>query len=82
MSDIPKTWDAYYDFFKGVQTNLRAQGMRGVYGLGFQVTTNGIDPNNLFNYFLIAYGGAGYRHQGRQAASRRSASQARRRSRR
>ena len=31
--------------------------MRGVYGLGFQVTTNGVDPNNVFNYFLIAYGG-------------------------
>ena len=31
--------------------------MRHVYGLGFQVTTNGGDPNNFFNYFLIAYGG-------------------------
>ena len=57
ISDIPKTWDAYYDFFKDVQTKLRDQGMRGVYGLGFQVTTNGVDPNNFFNYFLIAYGG-------------------------
>ncbi len=57
MADIPKTWDAYYDFFKDVQKKLRAQGMRQVYGLGFQVTTQGNDPNNLFNYFLIAYGG-------------------------
>ena len=57
MEDIPKTWDAYYNFFKGVQKKLRAQGMRHVYGLGFQVTTQGNDPNNLFNYFLIAYGG-------------------------
>jgi multiple sugar transport system substrate-binding protein len=57
ISDIPKTWDAYYDFFKGVQKKLREQGMRGVYGLGFQVTTNGVDPCNFFNYFLIAYGG-------------------------
>ena len=31
--------------------------MRNVYGLGFNVTTNGNDPNNVFNYFLIAYGG-------------------------
>jgi multiple sugar transport system substrate-binding protein len=54
MSDIPKTWDAYYDFFKDVQRKLRAQGERKVYGLGFQVTTNGNDPNNVFNYFLIA----------------------------
>jgi multiple sugar transport system substrate-binding protein len=59
MEDIPKTWDAYYDFFKEVQKNLRARGERKVYGLGLQVTTNGNDPNNLFNSFLIAYGGAG-----------------------
>jgi multiple sugar transport system substrate-binding protein len=57
IEDIPKTWDAYYDFFKDVQKKLRAQGTRNVYGLGFQVTTNGNDPNNTFNYFLIAYGG-------------------------
>jgi multiple sugar transport system substrate-binding protein len=59
MEDIPKNWDAFYDFFKGVQKKLRAQGTRGVYGLGFQVTTNGGDPNAFFNQFLIAYGGAG-----------------------
>jgi multiple sugar transport system substrate-binding protein len=57
VEDIPKTWDTYYDFFKDVQKKLRAQGVRNVYGLGFQVTTNGNDPNELFNYFLIAYGG-------------------------
>ena len=57
IEDIPKTWDAYWDFFKGVQTKLRDQGMRNVYGQGIQVTTNGVDPNNTFHYFLIAYGG-------------------------
>src|SRR5437773_401601 len=57
MDDIPKTWDAYYDFFKEVQKKLKAQGMRNVYGLGLNVTTNGNDPNNVFNYFLTAYGG-------------------------
>jgi multiple sugar transport system substrate-binding protein len=59
IEDIPKTWDSYYDFFKEVQKKLRAQGVRNVYGLGLQVTTNGNDPNFLFNYFLIAYGGQG-----------------------
>jgi len=59
MEDIPKTWDAYYDFFREVQKKLRTQGVRNVYGLGLNVTTNGNDPNNVFNYFLIAYGGAG-----------------------
>jgi multiple sugar transport system substrate-binding protein len=57
IEDIPKTWDAFYDFFKEVQKKLRAQGVRNVYGLGLNVTTNGGDPNNVFNYFLIAYGG-------------------------
>ena len=60
IQDIPKTWDAYYNFFKDVQKKLREQGGRNrrIYGLGFQVTTNGNDPNNVFNYFLSAYGGS------------------------
>ena len=57
MEDVPKTWDAYFDFFKKVQDNLRKQGERKVYGLGFQVTANGVDPYNLFMAFLLAYGG-------------------------
>jgi len=57
MSDIPKTWDAFYDFFKEVQKKLRAQGMRNVYGLGFQLAAIGGDSNARFNDFVIAYGG-------------------------
>jgi multiple sugar transport system substrate-binding protein len=57
MADIPKTWDAFYDFFKEVQKKLRDQRVRNVYGLGLNVTTNGNDPNQVFNYFLTAYGG-------------------------
>jgi multiple sugar transport system substrate-binding protein len=57
ISDLPKTWDAFFDFFKEVQKKLRAQGMRKVYGQGFQVTANGVDPNNLYYAFLIGYGG-------------------------
>src|SRR5499427_4040531 len=57
MTDIPKTWDAYFDFFKKVQDNLRKQGERKVYGLGFQVTANGVDPYTLFTAFMVAYGG-------------------------
>ena len=59
MEDLPKTWDAFYDFFKDVQKKLRAQGERKVYGLGFQMNTTGNDCNLLFDYFLIAYGGQG-----------------------
>src|SRR5271166_5750462 len=57
MSDMPKTWDAYYDFFKDVQKKLRAQGMRHVYAIGFQLNTTGNDSNARFNDFVIAYGG-------------------------
>jgi multiple sugar transport system substrate-binding protein len=57
MEELPKTWDAYYDFFKDVQKKLRAQGMRNVYGLGFQLNTTGNDSNARFNDFIIAYGG-------------------------
>jgi multiple sugar transport system substrate-binding protein len=57
MEDLPKTWDAYYDFFKEVQKKLRAQGMRNVYGIGFQLNTTGNDSNARFNDFIIAYGG-------------------------
>ena len=37
MADIPKTWDAFWDFFKPVQKKLREQGMRNVYALGLQL---------------------------------------------
>jgi multiple sugar transport system substrate-binding protein len=57
MEDVPQNWDAFYDFFKGVQKKLRERGMRNVYGLGFQLTTNGGDPNAFFDQWLIAYGG-------------------------
>ena len=39
--------------------------MCNVYGLGLQVTTNGDDPNNTFNYFLLSYGGQGIVTDGR-----------------
>jgi multiple sugar transport system substrate-binding protein len=57
IADAPKTWNAFWDYFKPVQTTLR-KSMRGVYSLGLQATTNGpADGNNLFVYFLAAYGG-------------------------
>jgi multiple sugar transport system substrate-binding protein len=59
MEDISKTWDEYYGFFHMVQKKLREKGERRIYGTGFSVTTNGNDPNNQFNCFLVAFGGAG-----------------------
>jgi multiple sugar transport system substrate-binding protein len=57
ISDLPKTWDAFMDFFKPVQKGLRAAGKRNVYALGYQLTTNGVDPINTFNAWMVAYGG-------------------------
>ena len=74
LSDAPKTWDAFWDFFKPVQKELRAKGMRKVYAMGLQITTVGPnDGNGLFDYFMVANGGQDIVHQGRQAAHRRSA---------
>jgi len=58
LADAPKTWDAFWDFFKPVQTELRARGRRKAYALGMQITTIGPnDGNGLFTHFLIANGG-------------------------
>jgi multiple sugar transport system substrate-binding protein len=60
ISDAPKTWDAYWDFFKPMQQKLRDQGNRNIYSLGLQMTSTGpADGNNLFHAFLIANGGNG-----------------------
>jgi ABC-type glycerol-3-phosphate transport system substrate-binding protein len=60
LSDAPKTWDAFWDFFKPMQAKLRNTGMRNIYALGMQCTTTGPnDGNNLFNHFLITNGGNG-----------------------
>jgi multiple sugar transport system substrate-binding protein len=58
LSDAPKTWDAFWDFFKPVQKELRAKGMRKIYAMGLQITTVGPnDGNGLFAYFMVANGG-------------------------
>jgi multiple sugar transport system substrate-binding protein len=60
LSDAPKTWDAFWDFFKPMQKILRDQGMRGLYAMGLQATTTGpVDGNVLFYHFLLANGGIG-----------------------
>jgi len=58
MSDIPKQWDKYFDFFEDVQKKLRAKGKR-IYGLGYSLATKDSDSTYLFNQFLVAYGGGG-----------------------
>lgn len=61
VSDLPKTWDAFWNSFKPMQAKLRQKGHRGVYSLGFQITSNGpADGNNLFYGFMLAYGGKNF----------------------
>jgi multiple sugar transport system substrate-binding protein len=60
VADAPKTWDAFWDFFKPMQKSLRDKGVRGIYALGLQATTTGpADGNAMFHQFLVAYGGNG-----------------------
>src|SRR5262245_13222298 len=60
LSDAPKTWDAFWDFFQPMQKKLRDQGRRGLYVLGLQPTTTGpADGNNTFHHFMIANGSNG-----------------------
>ena len=57
LADAPKTWDAFWDFFKPMQKKLR-ETQRNVYVHGLQPTTNGpADGNNTFHHFMIANGG-------------------------
>jgi multiple sugar transport system substrate-binding protein len=59
VADAPKTWDAFWDFYKPMQKKLR-ETIRNVYAMGLQCTTTGpADGNNMFNQFLIANGGNG-----------------------
>jgi multiple sugar transport system substrate-binding protein len=54
--DMPKTHDAYFDFFQTIQDKLRAKGKR-IYGLGYSMAAKEADSGTLFHHFLVAYGG-------------------------
>jgi hypothetical protein len=51
IEDIPQTWGAGYDFFKDAQKKLRAIGERKVYGMGFTLSSVGVDTVDQFNAF-------------------------------
>ena len=57
VSDIPKKWDAFIDFFIPVEKKLQAMGMRHIHATAFVVSTIGNDPNATLAQFLLAYGG-------------------------
>jgi hypothetical protein len=70
IEDIPKTWDAYYDFFKEVQKKLRAQGVRNVYGLGVERDYKRQRSQQRLQLFPDRLWRPGHRDQGREIASR------------
>ena len=55
-ADMPKTHDAYFDFFQTVQDKLRSKGKR-IFGLGYSMAAKEADAGTLFHHFLMAYGG-------------------------
>jgi multiple sugar transport system substrate-binding protein len=56
-SDIPKTWDAFLDFFAQVAEKLRAQGRRNIYGYCIMISAAGFDVVGQFDQVMVAYGG-------------------------
>jgi multiple sugar transport system substrate-binding protein len=56
-SDIPKTWDAFLDFFPQVAQKLRDQGRRNIYAYSLMISAAGFDAIGHFDHFMIAYGG-------------------------
>jgi multiple sugar transport system substrate-binding protein len=56
-ADIPKTWDAFLDFFPPVADKLRAQGTRNVYAYSIMISAVGFDVVGHFDHFMLAYGG-------------------------
>ena len=70
IEDIPKTWDAYYDFFKDVQKKLREKGMRRVYGLGLPGDDERQRPEQRFQLLSGRLWRQQYRRQERKAECR------------
>lgn len=55
QSDIPKEWDAFWEFWKQVQNDLRGQQKQNIYGLGFPFSSGSTDTYYLFEQILEAY---------------------------
>ena len=53
--DIPREWDAFWEFWKQAQDNLRARGQKDIYALGFSVSKEGSETSIIFEQVLEAY---------------------------
>jgi multiple sugar transport system substrate-binding protein len=56
-SDIPKTWDAFLDFFPPIAEKLRAQGNRNIFAYSIMISAVGFDAIVHFDHVMLAYGG-------------------------
>ncbi len=56
-SDIPKTWDAFIDFFLRCRKSSRRKGMRHLTRRALSSARSATIRNIIFRQFLIAYGG-------------------------
>jgi multiple sugar transport system substrate-binding protein len=55
-ADIPQDWDAFWDFWKTAQDNLRKKGNKDIYGLGLTMSTEGVNDTYLeFEQMLAMY---------------------------
>lgn len=53
--DIPKNWDAFWQFWEQVQDILRTQHNIKIYGLGFPMSSGAGDTYQTFEHILEAY---------------------------
>jgi multiple sugar transport system substrate-binding protein len=53
--DIPKEWDAFWEFWKKVQDDLRAKQKSKIYSLGLTLSSEAGDTYYLFEQILEAY---------------------------
>jgi multiple sugar transport system substrate-binding protein len=54
-SNIPKTWDAFWEFWKTVQNDLQSQQKQDVYGVGIPFSIGASDTYYLFEQILEAF---------------------------
>ena len=54
-ADIPQEWEAFWNFWKQAQDNLRAKGYTDIYCCGFPMSAEATDTHFIFEQILEAY---------------------------
>lgn len=55
LSDIPKSWNDFWEFWKKVHNSLREKGLSNIYGMGLSMSNSGVDSFFTFEHFLEGY---------------------------